>query len=213
MSSNKCLSDPNQVAAWKCASGALLKVNVKNLDYDTAHVYMENIPLLDQPTYGALPPSFEGQTGVSLMYDKDEPNKGAAYFFIQQYNKTVLLPEDAIVGTALKKRSLKPEALKFARRGSDLVIERGTKPWMCFWNMTMLEGFIYIDVNASMTGSEHSLASQLASATSQLSTAPTSEPTAFLGQEAKKGILTQMPSRTASTHLIPRLSNWRSGGA
>ena len=178
---------------------------MENVDFDTARVYVENIPLVDKPRYGAVAPSFQSQTGVALMYDKDEPDNGPAYFFAQQYNKTVILPENAIDTAVPGKRSLKPEALDMARRGSSSVIQPGTKPWICFWDQTMLEGFIYVNINASATGSQNSLAGQLASSTAQISTAPTSEPTIYPNQGAEKRNADSSVSPAGELPCYPKL--------
>ena len=84
------------------------------------------------------------------MKDKNDRGKGPAYFFQQFYNKTVILREEESPAGNYKRWSTRDieEAESRARRGRGSPVQQSIakpsdKPWYCFWNDTILEGFIY----------------------------------------------------------------------
>ena len=113
--------------------------------------------------YGAQPPQLAGFANLLLMTDRNASNRGPAYIFQQRFNKTVIVKEGDIPGSIPNsKRDLgvsfkrwfgtTPElegAESFTKRQqSDWTqkefAHKGDRPWYCFWNETVLEGFIYI---------------------------------------------------------------------
>ncbi len=120
--------------------------------------------------YGAQPPQLNHPSPLALMENRDDPTRGPAYFFVQVYNKTVILREDDLPGGyPPSKRSLlerwffneeaadKPTRL---HERDDSTWESGSiaqptdKPWYCFWNGTILEGFIFITQSVNTSASE-----------------------------------------------------------
>ena len=171
--SNTCLSDPDQqsAAAWDCNTDPLLDIAV----FDCSDPDCKQVSLVaDTPTipyrYGAQPPTLSNRVNASLMTDKYDPEKGPAYFFQAEYDKLVVLPFDRLIAPSAK-RSLfsrgagagaesEIEDLRdqmFERddpllqvRSSDCPKPRD-KPWFCFWNSTIVEGFLYMQQNTSAT--------------------------------------------------------------
>ena len=151
-----------------------------------------NYPAVPGPRvqYGAQPPELDDQSPLVLMEYRDDPTKGPAYIFGQHYNKTVILKEEELPGGYLPpKRSLferwslneevtdKPSRLHErddSTWGSGSFVQPSDKPWYCFWNGTILEGFIFITEPANYSASE-STTSSYPAATSESYPATTSE--------------------------------------
>ena len=129
--------------------------------------------------YGAQPPQLDQKSPLVLMENRDDPTRGPAYIFGQLYNKTVILKEDELPGgypkrSLLERWSLNEEVTNEPTRvheradptwGSDSIVQPSDKPWYCFWNGTILEGFIFLTQNANYSASE-STTSAYATATS-----------------------------------------------
>ena len=124
--------------------------------------------------YGSQPPQLNQPASLVLMNDKDDFGKGPAYFFQQPYDKLVIVHEqDLPGGVQTSKRSfLKrwlygdgPESLGSltGRQENDendewtsqSIAKPGDRPWFCYWNNTILEGFIFVtqDANPSTSAS------------------------------------------------------------
>ena len=132
--------------------------------------------------YGAQPPQLDHQSPLVLMENRDDPTKGPAYIFGQLYNKTVILKEGDLPDgylppkrSLLERWSLNEEVTDKSSRlherddstwGSDSIVQTSDKPWYCFWNGTILEGFIFITQNANSSASQ-TTTSSYAAATSE----------------------------------------------
>ncbi|MCJ1310219.1 hypothetical protein MMC25_003881 [Agyrium rufum] len=166
-SSSQCLGQPGQQIAWGCAQHAYLDFVVTNVDYGTTEVLLaSNMAPGSQWHYGPQPPSLNNSISIKLMQDKNDSEKGPAYFFQQAYDKIVIIPDSLLsVGTSSKRsphdanRNLRarnfdinevPEELK---RSTSDALQPGESPWFCFWNGTVLEGFIYVTLNTSAANS------------------------------------------------------------
>ena len=141
--------------------------------------------------YGAQPPQLNGPSPLVLMENRDDSTRGPAYTFVQPYNKTVILREDDLPGgypppkrSLLERWSFNEEAVDKPARlherddstwGSDSIAQPTDKPWYCFWNGTILEGFIFITQNASSSASENTT-SPSAAATSEAYYQGTNQP-------------------------------------
>ena len=109
-------------------------------------------PQPDNIWYGAQPPQLAYPANLMVMNDKNDRDKGPAYFFQQLYNKVVIVRDTDLLFDDSERRSLRdadvPAGIAERGRGGgfqDEVVQRGTKPWYCFWNGTILEGFIYVN--------------------------------------------------------------------
>ena len=94
------------------------------------------------------------------MGDVDDAERGPAYFFQQPYDKLVILPEAALFNGSYSKRWLDDELDSEVEKGTQSELEKrndsfffpqpGDRPWFCFWNNTILEGFIYVTENTTL---------------------------------------------------------------
>lgn len=171
---NSCLTISGQASAWDCAIGAQLSMDISMVG---PHAPVVSLSYPESPNapkrYGAQPPALDGETNLMLYKDRDAFNKGAAYFFWQQYNKTVIVHNSDLPGglpgskrSFLRRWFFNEEDL----RGSTILSERDTnsiesqwpgnsiarpadKPWYCYWPQTVLEGFIFVYEDADETSS------------------------------------------------------------
>lgn len=100
--------------------------------------------------YGAQPPVLNEPYDLVVMLDRADMNRGPAFFFQQYYDKLVIVPERRI-GSGASKRSAR-DGPELEERGGWYhgdVAQAGDRPWFCFWNNTLLEGFIYVTQNSS----------------------------------------------------------------
>jgi hypothetical protein len=115
--------------------------------------------------YGTQPPVLSQAQVLSLVIDSQDPERGPAWFFQMPYNKIVIVAEDALTAPNTKRSS----NLRSTITTQDLlrkdVAQPGDMPWFCYWNGTLLETFIYVNLTSSF-------ASQTASTTTP-STSPT----------------------------------------
>ena len=184
-SNAKCLTNPSQGQAWMCTPGSFMYLNVTPSDGDTTQVTLSNAFGRDDPSlpYGPLTPHIDKSVGVTLMYDKDNPEFGPAYFFQTQYTKVVVLPDYLFNGTTATsaKRSVDEgvAAMQLDRRsieGRDVPHPKpGEKPWYCYWNDTVLEGFIYVTQDTN--GHENTQTPTVLLATNTLLTGEMASPT------------------------------------
>ena len=133
--------------------------------------------------YGAQPPQLSHPSPLVLMENRDDPTRGPAYIFVELYNKTVILREGDLPGgyPSSPKRSLLEgwsfnedagdKAIRLQERDdstweSDSIAQPTDKPWYCFWNGTILEGFIFVTQTANTSASGNTT-SPSAAATSE----------------------------------------------
>lgn len=119
--------------------------------------------------YGSQPPQLNQAANLVLMNDKDDFSKGPAYVFQQQYDKVVIVHEGDIPGgIPNSKRSLlnrwfydkglEHHGSLIGRQEddewmSDSIALPVDRPWYCYWNDTIIEGFIFITQDASASAS------------------------------------------------------------
>lgn len=172
---NSCLTDNAQSSAWDCATGADLDM-VMSLSISNAPMISLSYaaPSGDYIRYGSQPPQLKRPASLVLMKDKADFSKGPAYVFQQQFDKVVVVHENDIPGgipspmRSLVKRWFSDKGLEnrgslIGRRDnnkwtSNLVAQPIDRPWFCYWNNTILEGFIYVTQNASLSDASSSAA-------------------------------------------------------
>lgn len=142
-----CLTIPDQQPAWDCnlagdADISIVLDSPHGSDQPGAYLIVEvgDELLL---SYGSQRSSMSTTfSPFLLVIDDDEPGNGPAYYFQQQYNKFVVLPEDAIDVTAGKiKRDSR--AVPTSWFNQKKFAGPYDKPWFCYFNQTFIEGFIY----------------------------------------------------------------------
>jgi hypothetical protein len=148
---NQCLPDPEQKQAWDCTSGAIMYLSVNPVDVkpQVRFTYKDDGPsdeTLSTVRFGAQPPTFNVDTSMSLVNHMD---KGPAYLFHQHFDKLIILPEDTFRPTesALQRRGdelTDPEYPVKPSFESAVYAKVGHKPWYCYWNATLIEGFIFV---------------------------------------------------------------------
>ena len=156
-SSSSCLTQADQGSAWGCAARSYLGLTVIPADYGPPQINLTTGLSPDAPLrYGPQPPQLNSLSSVSIMSDTDEPNRGPAYYFQQNYTKIVILQGDQLSASPLKRglgeddASVRVKKRQVAYRHRFKRILPGDQPWICFWNNTMLEGFIYITNNTTI---------------------------------------------------------------
>jgi hypothetical protein len=100
--------------------------------------------------YGLQPPSIDNES-MQLVTDLDFKGYGPAWHFSTTYDKVVVLtPDEFAAGQSLRKRDGdRPYRHRFQ-------VQPGDTPWVCTWNSTYIEGYIYVQDNstaATVTGS------------------------------------------------------------
>lgn len=141
----QCLTNNTQAAAWSCSlpvSQQQVNLTISPNNYVT--IFPTSSPTVLQ--YGAQIPILPPQK-LQLVTDLSAPNRGYAYHFQTTYTKLVIVP---------------PMMLNLAKRApgtfdswmvEDIVqrdtVQAGQQPWFCYWNGTMVEGFVYALYNAT----------------------------------------------------------------
>jgi hypothetical protein len=145
---------------------------VKHYDTHATHVYLSGQPDHGMK-YGPQPPTMPGPLGVALMMDVEQIGRGPAFFFQSAYTKQVYIQEQTL-NSSMPERSVVDAIARSLHRRDDRM-KPGDNPWVCNWNNTLLEGFIYVQENASnLTNSSSSTA---ASSTTTSSTTGSMLPT------------------------------------
>lgn len=185
--SNSCLTNSAQSSAWDCATGADLTMVVTMAGSNAPVISLSYATPSDgYIRYGSQPPQLNQPASLMLMKDKNDGNKGPAYYFQQQYDKLVIVHEEDIPGgipstqrSFLKRwfydKELENRGILIGRQeddewSSNTIAHPIDKPWFCYWNNTIIEGFIFVtdDTSPSVSAS----ASSSAAATSSGSVQP-----------------------------------------
>jgi hypothetical protein len=149
-----CLSNLAQSAAWSCAIPAPLPyiidiINVPGSD-NLSNVEMKmdygNATVAFLP-YGAQPPIFNDHKVMRLVEDVNYPERGPAWFFQATYDKVVILPQVALATSPTTSRRYAKDKRDISAPGfsQKAVAQVGEMPWICYWNATLLEAFIYVN--------------------------------------------------------------------
>lgn len=109
--------------------------------------------------YGPQPPQFQGLAIMAIVKDRDDPDKGPAYFFQQSFDKLVVLRENEFP-MMNSKRWLHKEFDGYAAlnerdvhedEDEDEYTQVEDKAWFCFWKGTLLEAFIFVSQDYATT--------------------------------------------------------------
>lgn len=142
-SSPGCLLQGNQYSAWSCKmSFAPLMLSV--MTDETFSLSLESFMAPDGSIqYGLQPPLAMNQS-LQLVLDLDYKAYGPAWHFSTRYDKVVVLtPDEFTIGASLLSRQ---EKQAFRHR---FQVQPGDNPWLCFWNQTYIEGYIYVKNNST----------------------------------------------------------------
>ena len=145
---NACLSNAAQSAAWACTDGPRVRIEIEPKGTGQSLVRIESDLPPTEIRYGAQPPHLSYPADVMIMNDKDDRAKGTSYFFQELYDKVVVVRESEFDGHV--KRWLNEDFQKVGypeagKRNLAKVYNAQPydRPWYCFWNNTILEGFVY----------------------------------------------------------------------
>jgi hypothetical protein len=143
-----CLTTSSQAVAWACnlAPDGLLAINVTVVNGSLgANIFHASDD--EEIVYGAQSSSMRTKFAQFLtVKDNDNPDNGPAFYFAHKYNKTVIVPENAFnPATGKFRRDYDPYATRH-----DAAVP-GAFPWICVWNNTLLEGFIYVEKPTTST--------------------------------------------------------------
>lgn len=195
-SPNQCFNDTTESGTWICnivfsQLSMVLTPKLKapetsnwSFDYKFNDTYTLHQNVF---SYGMQPPKFRNQQQLMLVDDPLEPDRGPAWAFQTQYNKTVVIPDEFLsISTTPPASGNKHKrggfllGGDFQRKG---IAKPGDKPWVCYWEHTLLETFIYTQQNnsferANSASAAASSSSMFASRTSHTpsTTTPTQTP-------------------------------------
>ena len=198
-----CLDIPEQRPAWNCdmAGDADLAINVGSAPDGRPGAFLYSIADDSQQLcYGTQTSNM--QTIFSpfvFVKDNEDPNNGPAIYFQQSYNKLVVIPGSALDATTQKiKRDYYDIPSSWLQQKQ--IATPGDQPWFCYWNETLMEGFIY--TNKRVIASSTSSSSITPTADSMRTTASSTTPTAASASATPDMTsMTWDPSATVSTTL------------
>jgi hypothetical protein len=230
------LSEPTNVQNGCLTNGALNGAWDCDLVGSPALAISVGVPAAPRPTEGAFffyassDPGFQYGAQYKFMdtefttyqavQESGEEDKGPAFYFGQTYDKIVLLPESTfpVPSGVPKKRDFQSDfELPPGWNTNRQVVNHGDKPWMCVWNDTLIEGWIYVEQNitssfpittssslsstptANSTPSDNTATTYTSASMSNVSTGPRAQVTAALATSASA-------SQTASTMTVTTVS-------
>ncbi|KAI9682479.1 MAG: hypothetical protein M1829_000271 [Trizodia sp. TS-e1964] len=151
-SSGVCLTNyPARALAWSCeVGGEYLLAEVKPSPQGlkpTLQLYALSNPN-NTLLYGAQAPVLSTPQSLSVVQDANAMDLGIAYFFQTLYDKVVIVSTDDLASFTSKRKYKRDEIKKRNNKPGPALDEQF---WYCIWNNTLLEGFIYASVDASLS--------------------------------------------------------------
>ena len=160
---NSCLVNTAQSSAWSCAvpmTSYMITITeiegaTSNLDNNEINLTQGNNTFGGYYSYGSQPPLLTQTEVLNLATDSQDPTRGPAWFFEIPYNKVVIVEESQLPVSPGTKRDVFERDPQQSNSVSDFTSDRknvampGDKPWFCYWNGTLLEAFIYVNLNSS----------------------------------------------------------------
>ncbi|KAF2732629.1 hypothetical protein EJ04DRAFT_525208 [Polyplosphaeria fusca] len=138
-----CLALTNESVAWTCLSRRMLRIQFSLNPSDGGTVMSATMRARNRTntttTYGPRPPIFS-PAPLTPATDPDYPENGQAYYFRTLYDRTVILKENQI-GTDVMQQEM-PDRNRTQ-------VKPGERPWLCTFNATVLEGYVYLAGNAT----------------------------------------------------------------
>ncbi|KAB5566812.1 hypothetical protein GE09DRAFT_1028420 [Coniochaeta sp. 2T2.1] len=160
--SSTCFNDTTLSQAWTCNvlifTGMTMNIQRNERDpggYSININCNETLTLANHVySYGEQPFLIPNPKPMELVNDTFQPARGAAWFTMMPFNKTVIVPEhilavnpaSATAPVAARNYNNAFGSGDFKRKG---IAQVGDKPWVCTWPETFLEIFIYPNQNSS----------------------------------------------------------------
>jgi hypothetical protein len=198
-----CISNTQQSSAWSCTI-PISQYSISIARVPGAHEFNNNeinLTLGDSTLggiypYGTVPPVLDQTQSLQLVIDSQESSRGPAWFFEMKYNKVVIVREEELssVSGVTQRSTVRDwdggfhQPSEFSRK---TVAQPGDSPWFCYWNGTLLEGFVYVNLNSS--GAVQSSTSSSATPTPAYTTATNS----------RTGSATAKPTSNYIDHPLP----------
>ncbi|CAI6340556.1 unnamed protein product [Periconia digitata] len=144
-SSPGCLVQGNQYAAWSCKMSFAPLVLTVVTGEDKFGLSLESFLSADGSIqYGLQPPLAYNQS-LHLVTDLDYKGYGPAWHFSTVYDKVVVLtPDEFTAGSSFRPRQNDNKSYRHRFQ-----VQPGDNPWLCFWNSTYIEGYIYVQTNST----------------------------------------------------------------
>ncbi|CAF9926297.1 MAG: hypothetical protein GOMPHAMPRED_004101 [Gomphillus americanus] len=138
--SDTCLEKDEQKVAWACTNELKFQLNVENPLNGRATVTLSPIDVTGMFYGDQNPPFIQAKVDKQLVKDPDNPDYGKAYYFSNAtYDKQVILPQTDLVPSTSKRS----EVQQLYKRSSQ--VQENDMVWNCYWNDTLIDGFIYVD--------------------------------------------------------------------
>ncbi|KAI0849781.1 hypothetical protein F5Y00DRAFT_234813 [Daldinia vernicosa] len=157
--SNTCFTDSTLAQAWNCDLFFFqLGMDIKRLpgepetsDYSLGFSYNESATLKNNVYLWGMQPPDLTDVRLKLVNDMHEGARGPAWNFEVAYNKTVIVPDQALSVSSSSSPSATPHRRTLYgggpnRKGAQI----GDRIWICHWDNTILEAFIYANQNNSI---------------------------------------------------------------
>ncbi|KAF1951298.1 hypothetical protein CC80DRAFT_597456 [Byssothecium circinans] len=147
--SSACLARSNESAAWACTSDDVLQVSILP---STSQQPGQRLISIGSPShvkwtsYGQRPLAIPTTTLIASQ-DPESPDDGLAYHFQTTYNRTVLIKDDQLPVSSMASGRMNM---------ASPMIQEGDQPWVCFFNQTVVEGYIYVSRRAVSTNTSTS---------------------------------------------------------
>ncbi|KAG8631990.1 hypothetical protein KVT40_001130 [Elsinoe batatas] len=156
----ECLTDQSQIGSWDCgiSSPGSLAISIgpgPNGNGQGAYIYQATNDF--KIGYGTEIPHTVWSP-LRPVKDMDAPNRGPAYQFQAVYTKIVIAKPDAFQpakvdqsgsSTASQSSTNSKRESQFDKRYWAPLANAGDQPWFCYWNNTLIEGFIYVQENST----------------------------------------------------------------
>jgi hypothetical protein len=198
--------DPSELNTWSCIPSSNfqnLQIEItSSISGGFGSVQLVSTDGSLSLQYGAQAPIFNVSEDVQMAIDVNDLGRGPAYFFYLTYDKVVILHETELtpslpsqypskrgISQDYERRDLDNDLtsvgdddspINAPYQGSSLDMSRKTKPgdmiWVCVWNNTLLEGFIFI----TQKSGNASLGPSTTLATTPTPTSPTLSPNSML---------------------------------
>lgn len=203
--SSACLTNPYQQAAWSCnlADTNPYWLEIVDLGPNQSFLNLSGTAAAG-PSYGTQPIIVRNQPLRPVFYNAsdDALDEGPAWHFETFYDKLVILPAAALTLASANYRRDRMDFYPLA--DSRAISVHDESAWFCWFNNTMIEGFVFIDgtVPASST-------SESTSSTTAAPFASSTETWESMSVSTTPTVIAQVSATTAST-TSPSATPWNS---
>lgn len=179
---SNCVLDRFSVT-WQCKEVGDISYSIHEGSGGQHYIQLEQDIIRDNLTYGGQLPRFnKTQYDLKLVYDANHEKLGPALWFATRVDKLVVIPSNAFPSVAGVSASIEsspsstslPPAQPTSNWVSGAITKPGDKPYLCWWNGTVYEWFIYMNQTS------------VSSATSMMSTLMPTPSSSAIGKRESK---------------------------